>query len=304
MAVGSLQDCAALRDRLGTPAVILLADLGRRMAPEDLDALGVRAVVRKPLRRRTLLDALAPARRSTPAHPATWPFAGRRILVAEDNAVNQRLVQALLEREGLRVDLASNGIEAVAAAGRVEYDLVLVDCLMPEMDGWEAARAIRRRAADEGRRIPILALTASLGDGDRERCREAGMDGVLAKPLRTEDLQNALAAHLAPLPDLDERTRDRLVADIGGEGVAGLVATWRSGILGDLQAAESAADPDARRRAAHTIKGAAANLGLVHLAAVAAQAETCIDDADRWQEALALLAAAVRRARLALDRLP
>ncbi len=301
LAAGNMAACAALHARLGGPPVVVLADLGRRIAPEEQESLGVQAVVRKPLRRRALLDALSPARLSSPIMQGASAFCGRRVLVAEDNGVNQRLVLALLEREGLRVDLASNGIEAVAAAGRVPYDLVLMDCLMPEMDGWEAVRAIRRREED-GRRTPVVALTASTATDDRDRCREAGMDGVLTKPVRAEDLRHVLAAHLRPLPDLDEAVLDRLAQEAGPGAVATLLAAWGQGVVADLHALEHAAEPAARRQAAHTIRGTALNLGMVQLAAVAAQAESWAEDQDRWSEAKALVTGAVRRAGAAIAR--
>jgi CheY-like chemotaxis protein len=176
-----------------------------------------------------------------------------------------------------------------------------MDCLMPEMDGWEAARAIRRREED-GRRTPIVALTASGVADDRERCREAGMDGVLTKPVRAEDLRHVLAAHLRPLPDLDEAVLERLTQDAGPGAVATLFDAWRQGVVQDLSELERAGEPAARRQAAHTIRGTAANLGMVQLAAVAAQAEACADDQDRWTEAKALIAGAVRRAGAAITR--
>jgi CheY-like chemotaxis protein len=116
-----------------------------------------------------------------------------RILVAEDNPVNQRLVMRLLEKRGHHATLATNGREAVEAAAQGDYDLILMDLQMPEMGGLEATAAIREQEAASGKRRPILALTAHAMKGDEERCRVAGMDGYLTKPLGSEALDVALA---------------------------------------------------------------------------------------------------------------
>jgi CheY-like chemotaxis protein len=115
------------------------------------------------------------------------------VLVAEDNNVNQRLVKRMLEMLGGAVDVAADGREAVLCAMRGDYDVVLMDCYMPEMDGYEATAAIRRQQAERGsRRVPIIALTANALPGDREKCLAAGMDDFMSKPVRKEDIQAAL----------------------------------------------------------------------------------------------------------------
>ena len=142
----------------------------------------------------------------------------RRILVAEDNVVNQRVVVRLLERLGYRVDVVTNGAEAVHTITRHPYVAVLMDCLMPEMDGYEATRAIRAeelaRAADPGvansgqaavRHVPIIALTANAMAADRARCLASGTDDYLVKPLRP-DLLAATLERWLPLDTADSRT--------------------------------------------------------------------------------------------------
>ena len=117
-----------------------------------------------------------------------------RILLAEDSLVNQKLATALLTRQGHRVVVANTGKEAVAAAGSQEFDAVLMDVQMPEMDGFEATAAIRLREKQTGRYVPVIAMTAHALKGDRERCLESGMDEYVSKPIRAEELFGALAA--------------------------------------------------------------------------------------------------------------
>jgi CheY-like chemotaxis protein len=113
-------------------------------------------------------------------------------LVAEDNAVNQKLVKLLLEKSGCQVDIASNGREAVEMWSSASYDIVFMDSQMPEMDGFEAAIEIRRREQGSGRRTPILALTANTMQGDQEKCLAAGMDDFIPKPFHPTALRQAL----------------------------------------------------------------------------------------------------------------
>ena len=120
-----------------------------------------------------------------------------QVLLAEDTEMNRMLVRILLTRMGFEVDEAENGQQAVDALARKRYDLVLMDCMMPVMDGDEATRILRAREAEAGQeRVPVIALTASAIAGDRERCRQAGMDDYLSKPFQVDDFTAIVQRYL------------------------------------------------------------------------------------------------------------
>ncbi|MFN7933058.1 MAG: response regulator [Bryobacteraceae bacterium] len=135
----------------------------------------------------------APARHIPVAVADAEIFKGRRILLVEDNAVNQKLGAAMLEKFGARVDVAANGKEAVQMAEKLPYDVIFMDCQMPEMDGYEATSEIRRREVGR-RRTPIFAMTAHAFRGDKERCLASGMDDYIPKPVNVDDIRNLLFA--------------------------------------------------------------------------------------------------------------
>jgi len=121
-----------------------------------------------------------------------------RILLAEDNPVNQKILLRLLERHGYTVVVASNGYKALAVLEQELFDLVLMDVQMPELDGLAVATLIRQREQQTGTHMPIIAMTAHAMDGDRERCVEAGMDGYISKPFRAVELFAAIEQFIAP----------------------------------------------------------------------------------------------------------
>ena len=131
-------------------------------------------------------------------------LAGRavRILVAEDNLVNQRVAVRVLEKLGLPTDIAANGRDAVTMLGSAHYDLIFMDCQMPEMDGYEATREIRA-GESPGRHVPVIAMTAEAMAGTRELCLEAGMDDYITKPVKMVDLFDALQKWIAIRAPLD-----------------------------------------------------------------------------------------------------
>jgi CheY-like chemotaxis protein len=191
----------AIREAADFPLVLFSSISAREMAMEE-DQFA--AFLMKPLKPSVLLDTLmslfaGEAKRVAPEEgsgkaildPQMAERLPLRILLVEDNAVNQKLALRLLEQMGYRADLAGNGLEAIQAVGRQKYDVVLMDVQMPEMDGLEASRRICARWP-RGERPHIVAMTANAMQGDRERCLEAGMDDYVSKPIRVNELVMAL----------------------------------------------------------------------------------------------------------------
>ena len=182
----------------------MLTSFEARADAERCKALGVSAHLLKPIRQSELREAISRvvgARGKQNALPLITRYAMRapqapsetlRILLAEDNLVNQRLMTRLLEKRGHRVVLAADGHKALAALETHSYDLVLMDIQMPEMNGMEATARIREKEKITGGHQPIVALTALAMKGDQELCLAGGMDGYLAKPIRAEELDQIL----------------------------------------------------------------------------------------------------------------
>ncbi|HTM16497.1 MAG TPA: response regulator, partial [Terracidiphilus sp.] len=184
----------------GVP-ILLLTSLGHHPHRSEWQRLGIRTIISKPIDRNELLKnvqlVLAPGRVEPETRSVAKPLAERALslLLAEDNVVNQHLATRLLVKMGHSVVLAQNGLEAVSQHGSGEFDAVLMDVQMPEMDGFQATRAIRDREKALGSpRVPIIALTAHAMSGDREKCMQAGMDYYLSKPLKAQELRDLLQA--------------------------------------------------------------------------------------------------------------
>jgi signal transduction histidine kinase/CheY-like chemotaxis protein len=194
---------------LGAAVIMMLTSAGHRGDAERCRDLGIAAYLMKPIRQSELRESIARllgARDHGGAIPLITRFSLQdareesemlRVLVVEDNPVNQRLAMRLLEKRGHRVELAANGREAVQALEKSAFDLVLMDVQMPEMDGLEATSAIRSKELVNGRHQPIIALTAHAMKGDEERCLAAGMDGYLTKPIRIQELDALLDKYVA-----------------------------------------------------------------------------------------------------------
>ena len=300
--------------------MLLLTSLDHPVKPEDARAAGACDTVAKPVRQSQLLDAIqraaAIARGETPpmsvsamATTGTHRAARQaRILLAEDNEVNQIVAAETLTKAGFDCDIVADGRQAVEATGTNAYDAVLMDCQMPEMDGMQATAAIRKREADSGaqgkpvRPLPIIALTANALNGDREMCLRAGMDEYLSKPLNPRELISTLnrlvaGRDLAPsgnapaplggsapdpessfnLAQLLERCmgdiefRDRLLARFPEQAVSAM-----------RRIAEALASGNAQQvtRAAHGLKGTAANLSASRVLGIASEIEV-LGKADR-----------------------
>ncbi len=271
--------------------------------------------------------AAAPAEHQPPPAPAAAPAAESgpvrplRILVAEDQDTNRRLALFLLEKLGHRADVAGNGREAVEAWDKFGYDLILMDCQMPELDGFEAAREIRRRTAArpaEGRpAVWIIALTANAFAGDRARCLAAGMDGYLSKPVRPEELRAVLracaatpaaptpgAGPVAPGMDCTNRLRE-LEGEFGREAAAELIDSFLCD-LPDRQARlrEQAAGADFRAVAvaAHALAGSSSIFYLAAVRDLARQLEAMAEQGAAPPGLLGQLDQALAEARTVLER--
>jgi PAS domain S-box-containing protein len=198
-----------LRPELATATIMMLTSAGHRGDAARCEELGVAAYLLKPIRQSELREAIARvlgARQCEGTIPlitrfsfqdAREPDSYLRVLLAEDNLVNQRLAVRLLEKRGHRVVVAATGLEALRALERQNFDLVLMDVQMPEMDGLEATAAIREKEKTTGLRQAVVALTAHAMKGDREKCIAGGMDGYLTKPIRTQELDELLETYLA-----------------------------------------------------------------------------------------------------------
>jgi len=187
----------------GEAKVILLTSAGQRGDAARCRELGVAAYLTKPVSQPELFDAVVRVLGTSTPQSEPPPLITRhtmregkkklRVLLAEDNAVNQKLATRLLEKHGHNVTVTANGREALAALDRENFDLVLMDVQMPEMDGFEATAAIRAREQHTGGHLPIIAMTAHAMQGDKERCLTAGMDSYISKPIKAQQLIDLLS---------------------------------------------------------------------------------------------------------------
>ncbi len=293
----------------GSPKLVMLSSRHQIGDAAALEKAGFAAFLSKPIKRsalqRTLLrlfEERTPSRkahvpaRSKPAesgkHAPGRPF---RILVADDNATNQKVALAMLRQLGYRADAVSNGQEALNALLTVPYDLVLMDVQMPDMDGLEATCQYRRHEASTGEHKIIIAMTAFATLSDRERCMAAGMDDFLTKPVQRKLLAEVLAFHLkvakpeaeaatkrpepAALPErafhiqdlLERLDNDRQLA----AEIAEVYQTESAKLQQEIAMALERGDAEALRYHAHSIKGATGNIGNEPLHEVAFQLEQC-----------------------------
>jgi PAS domain S-box-containing protein len=210
--------------------------------------------------------------------------AGVRVLVAEDNPVNQLVVQTMLAKRGLVVDIAGDGEQALARLAEGDYAAVFMDCQMPNLDGYSATRRLRA----EGRRLPVIAMTAHAMKGDRERCLEAGMDDYMTKPVRSEVLDEVIERWLAPagpsavaVEALIDEVRMQTFRDDYPDIVDQLLELFLSStppLLDELRTAVDAGDQDELRRTAHKLKGSCQNIGATFMVTLCRTIEGAGDD--------------------------
>ena len=317
--------CAIKADPLTSGTrLVMLTLMGHRLDATTQQAAGIECCLVKPVKRARLLEtvvhALAPIPPSavsaagtafTPDETAVGPVSCLRILLAEDNPVNQRLVLTQLARLGCTATAVTNGREALEAAQKTPFDVILLDCQMPELDGY--AVTARLRASEPGARLAgvpriyIIALTANASEGDRHRGMTVGMNDYLTKPVRIEDLRGALERALhhvqpsvppAPLPAGDDALDTSVLASLKelrapnqADPVAGLVdlflrdAKPKIDSLSALVAARKIAELKAT---VHSLKGSSNNLGARGLALLFAEIETN-SESGHWERLPALL---------------
>jgi two-component system sensor histidine kinase/response regulator len=280
--------------------LLMLASSGPEHA--EARAAGVGGVLTKPVRQSRLLDAIASAmsrpvpRRQQKRRVPPRAHTDRPILIAEDRDANRLLLVRQLERRGYRVRLARDGREALEAMKRGDLALTLMDCQMPELDGYDATRFFRAHEANTGSdRLPIIAMTANALKGDRERCLAAGMDDYLSKPLRPSELEIALERWLAmpepgtlslqdaqPEPDrggaLDQDRIAALTDALAPEELRELLGLFIESVETELDAIAVAVSADSDAGAtvathAHALRGVASNYGAVQLADAANELE-------------------------------
>jgi signal transduction histidine kinase/CheY-like chemotaxis protein len=271
--------------------------------------LGIAAYLTKPVKQSELFNVImnlvggsserndrqVATRQSLPEAHARY-----HILLAEDNAVNQRLAVRLLEKEGHSVVVASNGREAVLAVEREDFDLILMDVQMPELNGYEATMAIRQKEKARGRHIPIIAMTAHAMRGDRERCLHEGMDGYLAKPIDSRELFRVIA-QLTPVASGNQGNLplvfnvEEALARAGGEmdfllEITAVFLEECPSQLAQIREAIAQDDSEALCRTAHTLKGAVGNFGAPLVYAAAERLEIVgregkgAEAAEAWEE--------------------
>jgi PAS domain S-box-containing protein len=264
--------------------ITMITSGGQRGDAARCRELGVAAYLTKPVRQsellETILNILGTESREEirPAlvtrHTLREGRRGLRILVAEDNIVNQRLAVRLLERQGSFVTVANNGREALAVLDKEQFDAALIDVQMPEMDGLEVAASIRKKEQTTGNHLPIIAMTAYAMKGDREKCLAVGMDGYISKPINVDDLCEAIngCVHVpvereglaAPAIEKEVLDKGKVLARFEGEAellaeLVGLFLDDCSRLVSAVRRSAERREAQALERAAHELKGSLIN---------------------------------------------
>ena len=301
-AIRIIRDDPALGE---TPSFMLATAYNRDELLERLGDLPIEGILVKPVTPSTLLDSLhrvfggdastRPLTRqiNVDANEPCEALKGARLLLVEDNLMNQEVGVELLTRAGILVDVAGNGAEALEMVAKQRYDAVLMDCQMPVMDGFEAARRIRAQPAFA--QMPILAMTANTMSGDRKKCLAAGMNDHIAKPVDVNQLFTTLQrwvrpgaepasvavvrADLANLPELAGLKLEVVLRRLGGDRalLRRLLSRFCESELDcvtRIRAALAAGEHEVATRTAHTLKGLAGNIGAEVVALIAGEVET------------------------------
>jgi two-component system sensor histidine kinase/response regulator len=308
------------------PLIIMVTAFGREEIEREARDAGLDGFLVKPVNPSVLFDSVLEAfgsselfgsGQATLSELESSKLRGLRVLVAEDNEINQQVARELLESAGAAVELAVNGAEAVRQAAASRFDAVLMDVQMPVMDGLEAAQRIRELPPPHGR-VPIIAMTANAMSEDRNRCLEAGMDDHIGKPVDAARLYEVLArwSRISAQPPADEVLTVSLkgaapadsvrvqaappafdiaaaVARLGGSHPLWEKVAWRfletSSAATDIDGALVTGDRQSARHIAHTLKGVAATLGALQLAGTASRLETALAAGDLDVAVLATL---------------
>ncbi len=280
-------------------ALIILTSIGCMPTGGELEGLKLSACLSKPLKQSQLYDAiitslqqeratLEPESQGITLDPNLATKLPLKILLAEDNRVNQKVALLILQRMGYRADVASNGLEVLSALQRQPYDVILMDVQMPEMDGLTATRQLRQTLPHEAQPW-IVAMTANAMQDARSECIAAGMNDYISKPVHVQELQQVLLRSKSTIDDEHETEQDRAAVDPQAlQELRALAGDDASIILGEMiesymedspvhietmVQALVAADPQALQRAAHTMKSSSATLGASHLAQLCRELE-------------------------------
>jgi CheY-like chemotaxis protein/HPt (histidine-containing phosphotransfer) domain-containing protein len=265
------------RPEFAGAVLMMLSSAGQPGDGARCRQLGIETYLTKPIKQSDLLDAILNAlnlafhhddHHEPPIQPPHAATRALRILLAEDNAVNQMLAVRLLEKRGHTVIVVGDGKQAVAAAENDRFDAILMDVQMPQLNGFEATAAIRAREAASGGHLPIIAMTAHAMKGDREKCLAAGMDGYVCKPVQAAELYQAIASVAPEGPSEGESqpvwNRAKALAHVGGDGellreLAGLFLAECPRRFAEVCEAVAQSDAGKLRLSAHTLKGTVGN---------------------------------------------
>jgi PAS domain S-box-containing protein len=282
---------------IASTKLVMLTSLGYLPEERKWRESGISAYLIKPVKQNRLYDALsnvlrgsvarpAPANRQS-AHEAQCNFcSGLRILVAEDNIVNQKVALRQLQKMGCSADAVANGLEVIAAIQQIPYDIILMDCQMPELDGYDATHQIRADEREQGRPgVYIIAMTANAMDGDREKCLEAGMNDYITKPVRIDELETVFKRAMdhqnnpQRTGELNEHIDLAMIASLKElrtpgepdpvEELVALFCQEAPARITQLEEAFANQNVEAVERAAHSLKGSCSNLGAKRMAQTA-----------------------------------